>query len=593
MAAAHPSTAHTTPGHAWTVNPGSIRHLQLDAVSLSYPGRRLLTDVSVVVSPGQRTGLIGENGAGKSTLLRIAAGEIMPDGGSVQRPASVGFLRQELVPTPGLSVEQVLEAAVAPVRSLGEALTVQAERLGAEPANPAVADTYDRILQEAENSGLWALDARIAAVMDGLGLGAVPRSRPAAGLSGGQRRRLSLAALLLERPVALLLDEPTNHLDDDAVNFLAAELAGWRGPVLMASHDRWFLDTVATDLVDLDPGSGPVGYGGPAVQGTRYTGGFSQYLRVRTGVRRRWAEAWQAQEQERGRLQRIADVDGRNVFHTTVPKTEGRGARKFYSDKAAKTVSGRVQAARRSLSELDRSAVPEPPALLRFRGIPDGGPGTDLIPAADLRPASDLAPKLPAAAPEEILCLSGAGVEGRLHPQTLVLRVGDRLLVEGPNGAGKSTLLGLLAGTVSADTGIVVLASGLTVGFLSQEDRWPDLEIPAGEAYGSRLAAPDQAPSLADLGLLHPGEDRQRLTELSPGQRRRVALAVLMAEPPQLLLLDEPTNHLSLALAEELEHAVTAYPGTVVMASHDRWLRRRWTGERISLAAPEAGTQTP
>ncbi|UPO78908.1 ABC-F family ATP-binding cassette domain-containing protein [Arthrobacter sp. Helios] len=555
------------------------------AVSLSYPDRRLLTDVSVTVSPGQRTGLIGENGAGKSTLLRIAAGMITPDSGSVRRPESTGFLRQEMASTPALSVDQVLEAAVAPVRSLGAQLTGLAERLGSEPDNPTVADAYDRVLQEADSSGLWSLDARIAAVMNGLGLGAVPRSRPLDALSGGQRRRLSLAALLLERPFALLLDEPTNHLDDGALDFLATELASWPGPVLMASHDRWFLDTVATDLVDLDPGSGPEGYGGPTVQGIRYTGGYSGYLRAKAGARSRWEEAWRAQEAERQRLQQIADVDGRNVFHTTAPKTEVRGARKFYSDKAAKTVGGRVQAARRGLAELERSAVPAPQPPLRFRGIP-GTPGTFGVSGMPNVSGSPGSPSLGTAA-EEIVLLAEAGVPGRLPPQTLVLRAGDRLLVEGPNGAGKSTLLGLLAGTMAPAAGRVVRAGGLTVGLLSQEDSWPDLDVTAGDAYRSRLAEPGQAPSLAELGLLHPGVDGLRLAELSPGQRRRVALAALVAEPPQLLLLDEPTNHLSLALAEELEEAITAYPGTVILASHDHWLRQRWTGARLSLAAPD------
>ncbi|MBD7994808.1 ABC-F family ATP-binding cassette domain-containing protein [Arthrobacter sp. Sa2CUA1] len=564
---------HLPAAHPRSVTAGHLRYLRLAAVTLRYPGRRLLSDVSLTVSPGQRTGLIGENGAGKSTLLRIAAGRLTPDSGSVYRPESVGFLQQEMASAPGLSVDRVLEAAVAPVRSLEADLAALAERLGTAPDDSTAAEAYDQVLQEAEHSGLWSLDARIAVVMDGLGLGTVPRSRPVSALSGGQRRRLSLAAVLLERPFALLLDEPTNHLDDGAVGFLVAELSTWPGPVLMTSHDRWFLDAAATGLVDLDSGSGPESYSGPSVQGIHYSGGYSEYLRARAGARSRWNEAWRAQEAERQRLQRIADVDGRTVFHTTAPKTEVRGARKFYSDKAAKTVGGRVQSARRGLAELERSAVPAPPPPLRFAGIP----------AFDGRPGSALSSE-----PEEILCLAETRVSGRLSPQTLVLRTGGRLLVEGANGAGKSTLLGLLAGTVAPDSGEVVRTAGLTVGMLHQEDRWPDLAVTAGEAYRSRLAEPGPAPSLAELGLLHPGEEEQRLGELSPGQRRRVALAVLLAEPPQLLLLDEPTNHLSLALAGELEQALADYPGTVVLASHDHWLRRRWTGSRLSLAAPDS-----
>ncbi|GAA3292560.1 ABC-F family ATP-binding cassette domain-containing protein [Arthrobacter citreus] len=565
-----PSYARTaaTANSRTAASSGHGEHLRLDGVSFGYPGRRVLTDVSFSVSRGDRTGLIGENGAGKSTLLLIAAGLLVPDAGLVTRPASLGLLRQELMPPPGATLEDVLETAVAPVRGLEPLLEQLSGQLAIAPQDAGVADAYDATLRRAEESGLWSLDARISEVLAGLGLAGVERSRSAHSLSGGQRRRLAVAALLLERPAALLLDEPTNHLDDDAVAFLAAELRARRGPLLMASHDRWFLDAVATDLVDLDPAPGAESPAGPSVQGRRFTGGYTDYLAARTASRRRWRDAFQEQETERERLRRIADVDGREIFHTTVPRTEARGAKKFYSDRAAKTVGGRVRSARRGLADLERSAVPEPPQPLVFHGManPRGWEGT-----------------LPIEDGAEILCLKEAGVEGRLRPVDLVVRAGDRLLVEGRNGAGKSTLLAVLAGSLVPVRGDVQRAPQVEAGLLLQEDRWPDPGLPAADAYRSRLAFPREAPSLAELGLLRADEEEQPLAELSPGQRRRVALAVLMAEPPQLLLLDEPTNHLALSLAEELEQALSTYPGTVVVASHDRWFRRRWNGRRITL----------
>lgn len=542
---------------------GAGDHLRLESVSFGHPGRRILTDVSFSVSPGSRTGLIGENGSGKSTLLLLAAGQLVPDSGSVFRPASVGFLRQEYRPAQGTTLDGVLETAVAAVRRLGPALEDLSGQLALRPGDARVADAYDAVLRAGELSGLWSLDARISEVLAGLGLAGLERSRTVSSLSGGQQRRLALAALLLEQPAALLLDEPTNHLDDDAVAFLAAELTTRTGPLLMASHDRWFLDAVATDLVDLDPASGPEGYAGPPVQGSRFRGGYTDYLAARAAARRRWLEAWEAQEAERERLQRTADVDGRTIFHSTVPRTEARGAKKFYSDRAAKTVGGRVRSARRALGDLERRSVPEPPQPLVFRGIPAGND--------------------PAAGEPNLVRLSAAGVADRLDPVEARIVAGERILVEGANGAGKSTLLALLAGVLAPDTGSVQRAPGLSVGVLLQEDRWPDPGLPAETAYRSRLARPGEAPSLAELGLLHPGQEQQPLAELSPGQRRRVALAVLAAEPPRLLLLDEPTNHLALSLAEELEGAIEAYPGTVVVASHDRWFRRRWNGRRIKL----------
>ncbi|MGX5357385.1 ATP-binding cassette domain-containing protein [Kocuria sp. KH4] len=548
-------------------------HLRLDGVGFGFPGRRVLTDVSLTVPAGARIGLIGENGAGKTTLLHLAAGLLVPTTGTVHRPEGTGLLRQQLDLPARATVGEVVEGAVADVRALEHRLAALAAGIARAPDDPATADAYDTVLRDAERQGLWALDARIEAVLGGLGLGGLPRDRRIAEVSGGQRRRLALAALLLSRPAALLLDEPTNHLDDAAVDFLVAELAARRAPVLMASHDRWFLDAAATGVVDLDPALGPdESAGGPARQGTVSGGGYSAHLDRREAARRRWGERFAAQQEERQRLQQVVDVSGREIFHTTAPKSEGRITRKFYSDRAAKTVGGRVRAARQRLDALERTVVGAPPAPLRFAGIPG---------AADDDAGGPL------------LRLHGAAVSGRLAPTDLVLHAGDRLLVEGPNGTGKSTLLSLLAGELRPDAGRVERRGGAVVGRLAQEDDWPDLAVAAGAAYRARLRDADRAPTLRELGLLRDEDAARPLGELSPGQRRRVALAVLVAEPAPLLLLDEPTNHLSLALAGELEQALEDFAGTVVLATHDRWIRRRWTGRVLSVPPAGAGATPP
>ncbi|WP_424348423.1 ABC-F family ATP-binding cassette domain-containing protein [Kocuria sp. CH-021] len=555
----------STAPPAATAAPHRAVHLRLDGIGVSHPGRRVLTDVSLTVTAGERIGLIGENGAGKTTLLHVAAGLLVPATGTVHRPGRTGLLRQELDLPAATALGQVVERAVGEVRALEHRLAGAAAAIARAPGDPATADAYDFALRDAERHGLWTLDARIETVLAGLGLARLPRDRPVGELSGGQRRRLALAALLLARPGALLLDEPTNHLDDDAVDFLAGELAGWRGPVLLASHDRWFLDEVATGLVDLDPALGPdESAGGPPRQGTATTGGYSSYLEQRELARRRWAERFAAQGQERERLQEIAEVSGREIFHTTAPKSEGRITRKFYSDRAAKTVGGRVRSARHRLAELERTAVGAPPQPLRFAGFArdaDALPGTG----------------------SPLVRLTGVSITGRLAPTDLELRAGDRVLVEGPNGSGKSTLLAVLAGELRPDGGTVERQGSVVVGRLAQDDSWPDLACTAEAAFRARLRDADRAPTPAELGLLRAGDAARPLGELSPGQRRRVALAALVAEPAPLLLLDEPTNHLSLALAEELERALQDFAGTVVLATHDRWLRRRWRGRTVPV----------
>ncbi len=518
----------------------------------------MLDRFDIRVSPGERAGLIGANGAGKSTLLSTLAGDFEPTDGEVTSPAELGFLRQELELPGDTTIDDVVAGAVAPIRQLEHELEVAGAALA--DGGAAVADEYARLLDAAEQRGLWELDARIEAVLAGLQLGGLDRDRPIAELSGGQGHRLALAALLLEQPTALLLDEPTNHLDDAALEFLAEQLRRWRGPVLFASHDRSFLDDVANVIVDLDESPAQEGIAHGMVRGRRYRGNVHDYLAARRRDLEQWRRNYDDELAERARLERVIGVDARNIFHTTKPRSESRMAAKFEADRAAKTVGSRLRQARSALAELDRHPVPVPPRPLEFGGFARGralGSGT----AAQL---------------------TEAAVERRLGPVSLELVAGSRTLVTGPNGVGKSTLLGVLARHVRATSGEVAVTR--SVGMLGQEDVWPDLRVSAAEAYRRGLRQPSAAPTLEDLGLLDEPTSRRALGELSYGQRRRVALAPLIAEPPALLLLDEPTNHLAIDLVTQLEAALDGYPGTIVIASHDRWLRERWRHDELRLS---------
>lgn len=522
---------------------------RLDRVSFSYPTRRVLTDISFTVTPGRIAGLIGENGAGKSTLLSLLAGSA-PDVGTITRPPRVGLIEQETTLPPSAPASTLIDAAVADIRQL----EADIERLGAEMAHRDVSEEFDLALARAEQAGAWTLDARVSEVLAGLGLEGVPASTAIGDMSGGQRRRYALAALLLRPADGLLLDEPTNHLDANTVDFLIGELERFPGPVIAASHDRWFLDNCATDIIDLDPALGAEGgYGEDSRQGALYTGSFSDYLEWRAAARRRWEHDFAIQEQTRLELENKLGISESDVFHSTVSKSESRISAKFYSDRAAKTVGNRLSATRARLAELERFEIPEPhPALSFSRQLDTMKFGTS----------------------EPLLRLEKIAVPGRLAPLTFELFAGESVLVTGPNGAGKSTLLGVVAGEIAEFTGTCTVFDGARIGYLPQDVKWPSLD-----------ATPAQyCASLVELGLLDDGHMHTPMRELSLGQQRRVAIGMVLSDPPPVLLLDEPTNHIALALAEDLEAALASYPGVCIIASHDRWLRSRWQGRRLDLS---------
>ncbi|GAA4493736.1 ABC-F family ATP-binding cassette domain-containing protein [Actinoallomurus oryzae] len=518
--------------------------------------RRVLDGVSLTAAPGQRIGLIGENGAGKSTLLRLLAGADEPDAGTVVRPPDLGFLRQQMPYESRSTIADVIDDALRGAREdladLDRLTRALAETPQDSPGHAHLLGEYGERLEHAQEHEVWDADRRAEIVLSALGLGGLSHDRTLGSLSGGQRGRLALAALLVRRPAALLLDEPTNHLDDAAAAFLEEQLRGLPGVVVVASHDRAFLDAVCTDLVDLDPSvSGPI----------RYGGGYTAYQAEKRAERERWQRRFAEEQQELADLRRTVAV----TAHRVAPDRERRDNEKMgyghSGGRVQKQISRRVRDAARRLDRLGRDQVGEPPEPLRFR-------------AATLASES---------ADGTLLSLRGVRVPGRLALDRLDLAAGERLLVTGTNGAGKSTLLLLLAGRLEA-RGEVRRRCGLRVGLLTQDTVFARPDRTARQTYEQALGV-ERAESvpLRSLGLIGDQDLDRRVGELSVGQRRRLALALLMADPPELLLLDEPTNHLSPRLSDELEEALGTTAGAVVVASHDRWLRSRWTGRELRL----------
>ncbi|MET8229957.1 ABC-F family ATP-binding cassette domain-containing protein [Micromonospora sp. NPDC005298] len=472
--------------------------VNLDRVSKGYGAAgRLLTDVSLGLDDADRIGVVGLNGAGKSTLLRLLTKQEEPDDGRVthRRDLRVLWLPQQLTLAPEATVRDVV---------LGTAWL--GEGMGAEHE--------------------WAGDAGVRNILDGLGMPHLGLDQPVGPMSGGERRRVALAALLVRESDLLILDEPTNHLDVGGVDWLARHLVGRRGALVVVTHDRWFLDAVCTTTWEV------------ADQTVRaYEGGFAAWTLARA-ERERVAAATEARRQNLLRKE-IAWLRRGPPARTSKPQ--------FRID-AANALIADVPPARDTMS-LQRMAVSRL------------GKQVYELQAVELH-----------AGPKEIL-----------RDTTWLVGPGDRIAILGANGAGKTTLLRMLAGITRPDGGRLNTGSTVRPAFLSQELA----ELPghlrvleAVEEVARRVQLGDREVSASQLAEVFGFDDRRLWTpvsDLSGGERRRLQMLRLLAGEPNVLLFDEPTNDLDTDTLASLEDLLDSWPGTIIVASHDRYLIERVT----------------
>ncbi len=532
--------------------------LTVQNISKSYGIETILKDISFSLNPGERMGMVGPNGCGKTTLLRILTRQEMPDAGSFHTPpgVAIGYMPQGLELDGHETVGSFLQQEGSDLSRQLESLALA---LAKAPEHTGLLQAYDltlrRLQAAAESSG------RLAEVRAGLGLDGFPPETPLGILSGGQKTRLSLARVLLAEPQLLLLDEPTNHLDLEMLAWLEGWLGRFRGAALIVSHDRAFLDAVATGILEIDLRTH---------KGRLYPGNYSDYLEARQAELERHWQAYQDQRMEIARLQEAASHLRRTARFRRGGKadTPDKFAKGFFGDRSSGTVARAKHIERRLEHLLTDERIEKPQQSwqmkLDFGETPSSGSS-----ALSLH---DLA--------------IGYGEAILLQDLRLHVWQGARLALVGPNGSGKTTLLRTIAGLLPPLAGEVRLGAAIRLGYMAQEQENLDPEL---DAYTSirNLAPFSETEARAFLHqYLFSGDDVFIPTgRLSYGERARLLLACLVAQGCNLLLLDEPINHLDIPSRVRFEQALATFEGTALVVSHDRYFIEGYASEIWEVSA--------
>ncbi|MGZ9584001.1 ribosomal protection-like ABC-F family protein [Paenibacillus marinisediminis] len=532
--------------------------IQCQQVKKGYGATAVLLDVTFEIGEQERVGLIGRNGTGKTTLFQLLNGSEKPDAGqiAIKKGARIGYLEQVPHAEEAATVRDVLERAFAEPKRWQREMQ-ELERLMSDPQasrdERQFADLlrrYGELQERFERAGGYELDARLGRVASGLGIPEAQLARPFAELSGGEKTKVGLAAMLLEEPDVLLLDEPTNHLDMHAIEWLEQFLQSYSGTVVVISHDRYFLDRVVTKIIELEDG-----------EAITYYTNYSDYQK----------------EKEARLLQQFADYKEQQKKIKKMKESIKQLIE--WANRANPPNPGLYRRAASMQKALDRMVKLKRPIMERR--------------AMEL----DLNQRDRSGVQVVTLDRVGKSYDDRtlFSGASELLRYGERVALLGANGSGKSTLLKCILGEIAPDAGEVKLGSRVAVGYLAQEAA-PEDEGATVLAYYRDAVGMEEGEARGRLArFLFCGADVfKSVRSLSGGEWSRLRFALLMHEQPNLLVLDEPTNHLDIDSREALEEALEDFPGTVLAVSHDRYFINRiahkiWALENGSLISTPGG----
>ena len=515
-----------------------------------FNGQALLKDINFTVEDREAVGLIGINGCGKSTLLNIITGsegyDKTPEGlGSVNiaGKASIGFLRQNSGLNSELTIGEEMKNAFAPLLETLDKMKVLEKKMADGGDIDSISHEYAELSSYFEARDGYRIDVKIKQVLNGMGFGSTPTDRVISTLSGGEKTRLALAKLLLEEPNLLILDEPTNHLDFETLMWLEDYLKGYKGAIIIVSHDRYFLNKVCTRICEIEQG-----------RLTSYRGDYSSYLVQKKMNAERQLKEYEAQQKE---IAKLEDYVAKNLVRASTSKMA----------KSRQHMLDRIE-------RIDKPLMYTKPPKIKLE--------YDIEPTKDIVRVVDC----------PLVVGEGADKKELIKSLTMNVRRGEHVAIIGANGIGKTSILKLIQGIIPHEGGNISWGGNVKISYFEQEHAILDPHKTVLEEIMDRYPRLSEQQARSVLGaVLLTGENVFKpISVLSGGERAKLCFAIMALNRGNVLVLDEPTNHLDLSTKEVLEDALAEFSGTIILVSHDRYLLNKVVSRIIEVKHDEVNS---
>lgn len=515
-----------------------------------FNGQALLKDINFTVEDREAVGLIGINGCGKSTLLNIITGsegyDKTPEGlGSVNiaGKASIGFLRQNSGLNSELTIGEEMKNAFAPLLETLDKMKILEKKMADGGDIDSISHEYAELSSYFEARDGYRIDVKIKQVLNGMGFGSTPTDRVISTLSGGEKTRLALAKLLLEEPNLLILDEPTNHLDFETLMWLEDYLKGYKGAIIIVSHDRYFLNKVCTRICEIEQG-----------RLTSYRGDYSSYLVQKKMNSERQLKEYEAQQKE---IAKLEDYVAKNLVRASTSKMA----------KSRQHMLDRIE-------RIDKPLMYSKPPKIKLE--------------YDIEPTKDIVRVVEC----PLVVGEGADKKELIKSLTMNVRRGEHVAIIGANGIGKTSILKLIQGIIPHEGGNISWGGNVKISYFEQEHAILDPHKTVLEEIMDRYPRLSEQQARSVLGaVLLTGENVFKpISVLSGGERAKLCFAIMALNRGNVLVLDEPTNHLDLSTKEVLEDALAEFGGTIILVSHDRYLLNKVASRIIEIKHDEVNS---